>query len=251
MAKRSRRPVTPRPTTTPPSSTTPETPPPPPDDSARAGSSMPPTSSESSPSSTSPGSTASAAVPVSRARSNRTKSSNRPRRAVAAQPSFFERYRTPIIAGVGIIGVLILGFLFLNGSKGPQGTFVASGPKYTCDSLLTPAPNGTIPPAQPAFVPTPTPLTPTSVPPTAAPSGSDEAGGSPAASAAPSTETSPAATPSPTPAGSATAEPTPVPEPTVPLGFGTEILGRNHIVNKNQTINYGFCPPTSDRKSVV
>ncbi len=31
----------------------------------------------------------------------------------------------------------------------------------------------------------------------------------------------------------------------MPLGFGTEILGRNHIVNKNQTINYGFCPPTS------
>ena len=38
---------------------------------------------------------------------------------------------------------------------------------------------------------------------------------------------------------------TPVPEPTAILGFTTEILGRNHILNANQTIEYGFCPPTS------
>ena len=47
------------------------------------------------------------------------------------------------------------------------------------------------------------------------------------------------------PEASATAAPTPTAEPTLRLGFGTEILGRNHILNANQTIEYGFCPPTS------
>jgi hypothetical protein len=36
-----------------------------------------------------------------------------------------------------------------------------------------------------------------------------------------------------------------VPAPTLRLGFTTTILGRNHITNAGQTIEYGFCPPTS------
>jgi len=39
--------------------------------------------------------------------------------------------------------------------------------------------------------------------------------------------------------------PTEAPPPTPRLGFTTTILGRNHILNANQTIEYGFCPPTS------
>jgi len=36
-----------------------------------------------------------------------------------------------------------------------------------------------------------------------------------------------------------------VPAPTLRLGFTTQVLGRNHILNAGQTIEYGFCPPTS------
>ena len=49
----------------------------------------------------------------------------------------------------------------------------------------------------------------------------------------------------PSAAASASAAPTVAPEPTARLGFTTTILGRNHILNANQTITYGFCPPTS------
>ncbi len=45
--------------------------------------------------------------------------------------------------------------------------------------------------------------------------------------------------------GSPAASTAPTAEPTLRLGFTTEILGRNHVLNPNQVIEYGFCPPTS------
>jgi hypothetical protein len=61
--------------------------------------------------------------------------------------------------------------------------------------------------------------------------------------AAPTTGPTPSAAPSA--AESPSAEPTVAPPPTPRLGFGTTILGRQHILNANQTITYGFCPPDS------
>ncbi len=209
MAKRSRRPATPRPS--------PQTAPDGPIDTTTPDSSQPAVPTTSTSSST------------NRTRSTRTRSSNRARRPVAAQPSFFERYRALILGGTAVVALLVVGYFVFFANQGPQGTYAASGPKYVCDSLLTPGPSDTLPPPAPSFAATPTPV-PTTAP-SGAPSSSADASASPAPSAAPS------GTPAPST--------TPTPEPTLRLGFGTDILGRNHIVNPNQTIEYGFCPPDS------
>jgi hypothetical protein len=147
-----------------------------------------------------------------------------------------------------VIGLLVIGYFLFFGNSAPSGG-VARGPKYVCDSLLTPAPNGTIPPVEPTLPPTPTPTatpvataspSPTA---TALASGSPVASGSPAASESPTP--SPTASPSPSPTPTASPSPTPTPEPTAPLGQSTSILGRDHVTNAGQTIEYGFCPPTS------
>jgi hypothetical protein len=144
--------------------------------------------------------------------SSRSTRAARPRRA--AQPSLIERYRTLIFAGVGVIGLLIVAWLFLQ--SGAQAG-------YTCDTLLTPGPSESLTPRPPTPSPSPTP-TPSPVPSvTATPSGTAAA--------------SPSAAPS--------AEPTPTPEATPRLGFTTTVLGRTHMRDLNTIINYAFCPPTS------
>ena len=67
-----------------------------------------------------------------------------------AEPSFFEKYRGLIIGGVGVIGLLIIGYFFFFGNNNHvSGNVVATGPKYACDSLLTPGPSDTLPPSLP------------------------------------------------------------------------------------------------------
>jgi hypothetical protein len=147
----------------------------------------------------------------------------RPRRA-APQPGTLERYRTLIYGGAAVIGVLIVAWLFL------QGTVRAG---YMCGSELTPGPSESLTPG----LPTPTPSTAPSATPTpsitAAPSGST------APTAPPSSGASPSAAPSPTASATAVAEPTPR------LGFSTGLLGKNHIRDLGTVINYAYCPPTS------
>jgi len=204
VAKRSRRPITPRPGQAPSSN-----------------------DSTDAPSASSAGAEAQTSAPgpsTTRSRSSRNRSGSK-RRTVAAEPTFFERYRALIIGGVAVVAVLVIGYLIFFNNSGPQGTFAASGPKYVCDTLLTPGPSDTLPPPAPSVATTPAPT--------------------PAASAAPESSGQAAQTAAPTAAPSPTAEPSPTPEPTLRLGFGTEILGRNHILDPNQTIEYGFCPPDS------
>src|SRR5262249_38581858 len=141
---------------------------------------------------------------------------NRPRRSVAAEPTFFEKYRALIIGGAAVLGVAIVGYFLFFNNNGPTGDFVASGPKYVCDSLLTPGPVETLPTPAPSF-PTATPATPSPAPsaaPTSAPSA--DAGSSPSASgdAAASAAPSAAPTDSPSASGSPAASGTPTPEPT-------------------------------------
>ncbi len=141
----------------------------------------------------------------------------RPRRAVA-QPGILERYRTLIFGGAAVVGVVIVGWLFLQPG-------VQAG--YRCDSQLTPGPSESLTPLPPTPTPSPTPsATPT-----------------PSITATPSGSVAPTATPSP--AASPTASATAVPEPTPRLGFSTSLLGRNHIRDLNTIIEYAFCPPTS------
>jgi hypothetical protein len=140
------------------------------------------------------------------------------------QPSFYERYRSWILLGVGGLGILIVGYLLFAG-----GTTAA----YTCGSLLTPGPVESLTP-QPSLLATPTPAASESPAPPETPA--------PSATAAPSDAASPAASESA--AASPSAEPTPAPAPTPRLGFTTEILGRTHVP-VGSVVNYGFCPPTS------
>jgi hypothetical protein len=130
------------------------------------------------------------------------------------EQTFFEKYRSWIVGGVFLAGVLLIGFVFFQG---------ANTKAYTCAVQLTPGPVESLTP-RPSVAATPTPA------PTATP------------------EPSPGATPAPgataTPAPSPTPEPTPVPEPTNRLGFTTDILGRTHV-QTGSTVNYAFCPPTS------
>ena len=154
--------------------------------------------------------------------------------------SFLERYRGLLLAGFAIIGVVLIGLIFLGN---------ASAAPYNCDSMLTPGPTDPIPterPATPSPVLTASPAaTPTPAPtgtPTVAPAASPAADGSPAAAASPAADSSPAA--SPAPGASPTAAPTPEPQPTQRLGFATADMGRDHVA-LNATVTYAFCPPTS------
>ena len=133
-------------------------------------------------------------------------------RRVTREPSMFERYRTLLVSGAAVVGLLIVGWLLFQGSASAA---------YTCDSLLTPGPVESVTP-RPA-TPTPSP-TPSVTPPQAA-----SPGGSP--------DASPSASPS--------ASPTAQPEPTPRVGFTTTLLGRDHVRDPNQAISYGFCPPNS------
>ena len=132
--------------------------------------------------------------------------SRRPERRAAPQQGLLERYSSLLIIGVGVVGVLIIGFFLFQGSTRAA---------YECVSQLTPGPVESLTP-QPA---TPTPDI------TLSPSPAD------------SPQTSPDASPSP--------EPTPTPERTPRLGFTTSDLGRVHARDPGQTLRYGFCPPTS------
>ena len=122
------------------------------------------------------------------------------------------------VAGVAVVALFVL--------------LPNSGKAYACDTLLTPGPSQSIP----SYVaPTPSPsATPT---PSTTPSPSPSASSSASASAS----TSASASPSPT----STASPSPTPQPTTRLGFVTQDLGRQHITDPNDKIDYAFCPPGS------
>jgi hypothetical protein len=152
------------------------------------------------------------------------------------QPSFYERYRSWILLGVGGIGVLIVGYLLFAG-----GTTAA----FTCGSLLTPGPVESLTP-QPSILATATPATSASPAPTETPAATGTPAASPAASASPAPSATPVPTEAASPAASESpaASPSAAPAPTPRLGFTTEILGRTHVP-VGTTVNYGFCPPTS------
>jgi hypothetical protein len=97
-----------------------------------------------------------------------TRSARRAHPRRAPEPSAFDRYRAPLIGGVAIIGLLVIGYFFFFG----QGTANAA---YNCLTQLTPAPAETLP-ASPAATPAPTQASSSS---------------SPAASASPSAEPTP------------------------------------------------------------
>jgi hypothetical protein len=128
--------------------------------------------------------------------------------------------------------VLIIGFLFFQSSGGSA---------YACESQLTPGPVESVTP-RPA---TPTPALTASPEPSVEPSATAAAPGSPDASGSPVASGSPAPSASAAPSASPAPSVTPEPEPTARLGFTTSILGANHILNPNEPIEYGFCPPTS------
>lgn len=126
---------------------------------------------------------------------------SRPVRTVRER-SLLERYSGVLVMGLGVLGVLVIVFfLFQGGARGA----------YQCETLLTPGPVESVPPAQPDPIGSPSP----------APAGSPSPDGSPAAS------------------------PGPAPDPTPRLGFTTADLGRGHVRDPGQIIDFGFCPPTS------
>jgi hypothetical protein len=134
-----------------------------------------------------------------------------------------ERYRTLLITGFGLAGLLLIGYFMFGRSAGTA---------YACGTLLTPGPVESLTPQPPTPTPSPVPsITPTP---------------SPAASPSPTT-TAPAGSPTPTPSPtpSPTPQPTPTPEPTPRLGFTTADLGRQHVLDPNATLQYGYCPPAS------
>ncbi len=145
-----------------------------------------------------------------------------------SEPSFFDRYRTALVGGIAVVGVLIIGLFMMQGSAHAA---------YICDTQLTPAPAETLNPT-PTALATPTP----SPSPSPSPSVSASASESPSASA--SVAASPTAEASPTEQPSPTASPSPTPQPTPRLGFTTTVLGRTHVAT-GSTIEYGFCPPDS------
>lgn len=171
----------------------------------------------------------------------------RPRRA--RQESIFERYRTLIITGAAAAGVLIIGFLFFQGSTRAA---------YECATIMTPGPVESVTP-RPSFLVTPSPTASPASPASPAPSVGVSPAASPGASPGTSPVSSPAATPGASPATSPgaspeispsaepspSASPSPAPDPTARLGFTTTIPGREHVRDPNQTIRYGYCPPTS------
>jgi hypothetical protein len=172
----------------------------------------------------------------------------RGRRPSYRQRSFLDRFGGAILVGFAAIGIVVLGFIFLQSS---------SSQAYACDSLLTPGPTDPIPTATlgpttpPSPSPTPSPAPTVTLAPgqtaTPAPSPSPTASPSPTPaptpSPAPTPTLGPGQTPVPTP--SPTPSPTPVPGPTQRLGFVVSDLGRNHIVDQTVKVEYDYCPPGS------
>jgi len=138
-----------------------------------------------------------------------------------------ERYRSLLIGGTALAGVLIIGFFVFQSST-------RAG--WECASLLTPGPVESLTP-RPSIVTTPAPTASAQASPTTSPQAT-----SPQATSSPSATASPE---SASPDASPTAEPTPAPEPTARLGFSTTDMGRQHITNAAQSLRYNFCPPTS------
>jgi len=164
------------------------------------------------------------------ASSRATRSRRRP--ASRADEGVLDRYRTPLIIGVAVLGVLIIGFLFFQG---------ATRAAYECHQLLTPGPvetPRTPPPATPTLTPSPAPA--------ATPQTTPDTGSSPAPGASPTAEASPPVEPSPSPVPSPdpSPEPSPAPEPTARLGFPTADMGRVHVPT-GQPITFQYCPPAS------
>jgi hypothetical protein len=166
----------------------------------------------------------------------------RERRTSYRRRGFFDRFGGLILLGFAALGLVALGFVFLQSSTQRA---------YACDSLMTPGPTDPMP--TPTAAPTATPSaspTPTSSP-TTAPSATPAATSTPTASptAAPTATPGPTPTPgpttAPTPTPAPTPSPSPVPAPTQRLGFVTADLGRDHITDKTKKVEYAYCPPGS------
>jgi hypothetical protein len=121
------------------------------------------------------------------------------------QRSFLDRFGGILLLAFTVAGVLILLSVFVVSSTSKT---------YACTSLLTPGPVESAPSA------TASPATTATADP-----------GSPPASLAPD--------------ASATPEPTPAPAPTQRVGFPVDDLGRSHVRDTNQVIDYAYCPPAS------
>jgi hypothetical protein len=161
----------------------------------------------------------------------------RPARRQVEQP-FFERYRSLIIGGLALAGLVVIGFLFFQG---------ATRAAYECDTQLTPGPSEPVPTRPPA---TPTPSPSPSISPSASPTGGSPAPatGSPSPTGASPSPTGASPSPtaaSPSPSVSPTASPTPMPDPTARLGFTLSDLGAFHVSDAGKTIRYDYCPPGS------
>ncbi|HWH36528.1 MAG TPA: DUF3105 domain-containing protein [Candidatus Limnocylindrales bacterium] len=147
----------------------------------------------------------------------------RPRRrtTVRREQGLLDRYRTVLIAGVAVAGLLLIGAMFMGG-PGARA--------YECLDLMTPGPVEAPPTARPTASPSPSP--------TAEPSPDGSPAGSPGTDASPSPDAAPSPDASPTPA------PSPAPEPTARLGFPATDLGRLHVPT-GQPVTYAYCPPAS------
>jgi len=185
----------------------------------------------------------------------------RGRRPMHRRRGFFDRFGGMILMGFAALGLVALGFLFLQSSTQKA---------YACDQLLTPGPTDVVPTPTPVPTATPTAATaspsptagatstpgptslatatpaPTASPaPTATPAATATPGPTPAPTATAGPTTAPTASPAPTPTSAPTPSPTPVPAPTQRLGFVTADLGRGHIVDQTVHVDYAYCPPGS------
>lgn len=160
-------------------------------------------------------------TPASTRPARPTRRTTRTTRRVEPRKGFVERYRGALLGVLALIGVGLIGYVFLTS---------ATASAYSCATLMTPGPEESAPTPAPTFRATPTADA------SASPSGS--AGASPSAS----TSASPGA--SPGPSAGPSASPSASPGATQRVGFAAADLGAIHVP-PGSPLKYAYCPPTS------